>query len=466
MTITKVEFPNSPVHGSTYTYLGIRYIFVKQDADGVAFTEGYWTTSTSGSYSAASVAEINAGTENFKYISPLELSTTKYTREDETSGRTELKNSGTVKLNTSSSGVQVSGTLGVTGSSTIGGTLGVTGVITGTLNGSATSAGTAGYATNAGNATTSGSSTTSGYATTSGNAATATKLATARTIDITGDITATAVAFDGSNNIVISASVNNNSHTHTGSTLSAISGAIITSGTISDARLPATISSDITGSSASCTGNSATASYATSAGFATSATSATNANYATNAGYATSAGSAGSAGSASTASNAYQPAITRVGAQTNLTISDPGISYNGSSAGGGTANSIGFRWSGSRIIGVVDNVVAHQFAIISEIRPDYTKTSLFGGAAASGTVSTGSMSSYDAIMVETAGDSSYRTVHTYQRSLVTGNTVIYHQKGSGNSYINFRFNSSSLSIVSQYALGGNSYIVRVYGIKY
>lgn len=47
-----------------------------------------------------------------------------------------------------------------------------------------------------------------------GNASTATKLATARTIDITGDITATAVAFDGTGNIAISASVNDDSHNH------------------------------------------------------------------------------------------------------------------------------------------------------------------------------------------------------------------------------------------------------------
>ena len=55
---------------------------------------------------------------------------------------------------------------------------------------------------------------TAGNQSTSGNAATATKLATARTIDITGDITATAVAFDGTSNIAISAQVNNDSHTH------------------------------------------------------------------------------------------------------------------------------------------------------------------------------------------------------------------------------------------------------------
>ena len=54
----------------------------------------------------------------------------------------------------------------------------------------------------------------------SGNASTATKLATSRTIDITGDITATAQSFDGSANIAITASVNNNSHTHTSANIS------------------------------------------------------------------------------------------------------------------------------------------------------------------------------------------------------------------------------------------------------
>lgn len=71
---------------------------------------------------------------------------------------------------------------------------------------------------------------TAGNQSTSGNAATATKLATARTIDITGDITASAVAFDGTSNIAISAAVNNDSHTHTGATLSAIPASDITAG--------------------------------------------------------------------------------------------------------------------------------------------------------------------------------------------------------------------------------------------
>jgi len=54
------------------------------------------------------------------------------------------------------------------------------------------------------------------------NVLSATKLTTARTIGITGDITATAVAFDGSASIAISASVNNDSHTHNNTTITGI----------------------------------------------------------------------------------------------------------------------------------------------------------------------------------------------------------------------------------------------------
>lgn len=53
-----------------------------------------------------------------------------------------------------------------------------------------------------------------GKLSTGANAVSATKLVTARTIDITGDITATAVAFDGTANIAISAVVNDDSHNH------------------------------------------------------------------------------------------------------------------------------------------------------------------------------------------------------------------------------------------------------------
>tara|TARA_R110000868_G_scaffold33108_1_gene120586 strand:- start:3056 stop:4894 length:1839 start_codon:yes stop_codon:yes gene_type:complete len=46
------------------------------------------------------------------------------------------------------------------------------------------------------------------------NAVSATKLATARTIDLIGDVTTTAVAFDGTANIAISVVVNDDSHNH------------------------------------------------------------------------------------------------------------------------------------------------------------------------------------------------------------------------------------------------------------
>ena len=91
-----------------------------------------------------------------------------------------------------------------------------------------------------------------GYITGSGNAATATKLQTARTI--------AGVSFDGTQNIAL----NNNSITNgagyvTSSIIGSLNASNLTSGTVPDARLPGTITSNITWSSASCTGNSATA---------------------------------------------------------------------------------------------------------------------------------------------------------------------------------------------------------------
>jgi hypothetical protein len=52
-----------------------------------------------------------------------------------------------------------------------------------------------------------------------GNADTATALATPRTISVSGDITATPVAFDGTAPISIVAAVNNDSHSHTSGTI-------------------------------------------------------------------------------------------------------------------------------------------------------------------------------------------------------------------------------------------------------
>jgi len=70
-----------------------------------------------------------------------------------------------------------------------------------------------------------------------GNAATATALATGRNIDVTG-VTATAASFDGTGDIAIE--------------VTAVPSSLLT-GTISDARLPASISSDITGNAATAT---------------------------------------------------------------------------------------------------------------------------------------------------------------------------------------------------------------------
>jgi len=61
---------------------------------------------------------------------------------------------------------------------------------------------------------------------TSGNAATATKLQTARSITLSGDVSGS-VTFDGSQNRTLSCSVANDSHTHSASTITAISNAVV-----------------------------------------------------------------------------------------------------------------------------------------------------------------------------------------------------------------------------------------------
>jgi hypothetical protein len=63
-----IDFPNSPVNGSTYTYIGVRYTFTKPGA-----AIGYWRVTTPGSTGIASAAEIRAGTDPVKYVTPLDL---------------------------------------------------------------------------------------------------------------------------------------------------------------------------------------------------------------------------------------------------------------------------------------------------------------------------------------------------------------------------------------------------------
>jgi len=78
---------------------------------------------------------------------------------------------------------------------------------------------------------------TTGNQNTTGSAA---KLTTTRNISLSGDASGS-INFDGSADVVIPVVVADNSHAHTGEQ--------ITTGTISDARLPDTISSNITGTS-------------------------------------------------------------------------------------------------------------------------------------------------------------------------------------------------------------------------
>lgn len=58
-----INFPNSPVQGNTYDYLGIRYTY--QDAGGGL---GHWAILTPGTVGIATGAEIDAGADAIKYV--------------------------------------------------------------------------------------------------------------------------------------------------------------------------------------------------------------------------------------------------------------------------------------------------------------------------------------------------------------------------------------------------------------
>tara|TARA_R110000851_G_scaffold47459_1_gene115242 strand:- start:677 stop:1342 length:666 start_codon:yes stop_codon:yes gene_type:complete len=100
-----INFPTTPVNGSTYDYEGIRYTFTNPN---VAF-EGYWRVTTPGSVGIATSAEISAGVDIVKYITPEGLNGSQYVREDEASGETRLNYSGSERLKTDSAGVEVTG---------------------------------------------------------------------------------------------------------------------------------------------------------------------------------------------------------------------------------------------------------------------------------------------------------------------------------------------------------------------
>lgn len=105
-----INFPNSPVGGTTYSYLGVTYVF-KNTGSGT----GFWQITGPGTYGLATTAEIDAGTEELKYIGPEGLAGSKYVKEDEVTFQTSLNYNGTAKLETNSSGLAITGNVAATG---------------------------------------------------------------------------------------------------------------------------------------------------------------------------------------------------------------------------------------------------------------------------------------------------------------------------------------------------------------
>ena len=71
-----IDFPTAPSNGQSYTYLGIKYVYVDQGA-GI----GYWAVNSPGTYGVATGAEVDTGTDDVKYISPKALEDSTYVKE-------------------------------------------------------------------------------------------------------------------------------------------------------------------------------------------------------------------------------------------------------------------------------------------------------------------------------------------------------------------------------------------------
>lgn len=67
-----INFPNNPLDGNTYTYEGVKYTF-KDTGSG-----GYWYIKDLGTATAATTADVNAGTDNTKYVTSDSLSGSTY----------------------------------------------------------------------------------------------------------------------------------------------------------------------------------------------------------------------------------------------------------------------------------------------------------------------------------------------------------------------------------------------------
>ena len=104
-----INFPENPIAGNTYEYLDIQYIYR------VSGNVGWWAVNTPAFVGVATPDEINAGTNNEKYTTPQGLNSSKYVREDETTGETVLSDTGDERLRAHRTGVDVTGSLSVGG---------------------------------------------------------------------------------------------------------------------------------------------------------------------------------------------------------------------------------------------------------------------------------------------------------------------------------------------------------------
>jgi hypothetical protein len=73
-----IDFPSSPTAGSTYTYQGINYTWI--DTSGMGGADGFWKVNTPGSVGVATGAEVDTGTDNAKYVTPLAMEDSSYSK--------------------------------------------------------------------------------------------------------------------------------------------------------------------------------------------------------------------------------------------------------------------------------------------------------------------------------------------------------------------------------------------------
>ena len=92
-----INFPDTPVNGSTYDYEGIRYIF--RDTG----EAGYWQVGSLGAVGAATTEQVDEGTDALKFVTPESLEGSKYTVENGT--YPDLRAQGTTKADVGLSNV-------------------------------------------------------------------------------------------------------------------------------------------------------------------------------------------------------------------------------------------------------------------------------------------------------------------------------------------------------------------------